>query len=180
MWWPPYWIFEPNERHISGSRCEKFCFTWVSRTCLATHFITDTKWLRNSIWKIRNIYRRTRNTIFAGPLKPKRETISHNRLLQALTFKPNGINRREKKRAGFKTRPPAFRLGRVIMSIRLSVPVRNFSRWFPPVTTPLAQVGKGRIDQPIPVTTVDNFMKNQIAYFCAKVFMDIHSVRHFI
>ena len=86
---------------------------------------------------------------------------------------------KEKKRAGFKTRPPAFRLGRTIMSIRLSVPVRKFSL-FPPVTTPLAQVGKGRIDQPIPVTTVDYFMKNEIAYFCAKVFMDIHSVRHFI
>ena len=42
----------------------------VSWTCLATPFITDTKWIRSSVWKIRNI-RRTRNTIFAGTQKPK-------------------------------------------------------------------------------------------------------------
>ena len=42
----------------------------VSRTWLATHFITDIKWIRNSIWKIRNM-RRTRNTIFAATREAK-------------------------------------------------------------------------------------------------------------
>ena len=62
----------------------------VSQTCLATHFITDTKWIRNSIWKIRNV-RRTRNT--KALAKSKQERISHNKLFQALTFKATRIYR---------------------------------------------------------------------------------------
>ena len=51
------------------------------------------------------------------------------------------------------------------MSICLSVPARNFSR-FPQVSPQVAQVGKRgndriRMDQPTPVITVDYFNKHQ-------------------
>ena len=57
----------------------------VSRTCLAALFITNIKWIRNSIWKIRNIRR------IGVEIQYSRDTISYNSLFQALTFKATRI-----------------------------------------------------------------------------------------
>ena len=62
----------------------------VSRRCLATHFITDTKELGTAFEKLGTLEELEIRYLQALE-KSKRETISHNRLFQALTFKATRI-----------------------------------------------------------------------------------------
>ena len=75
-----YYIFQRRKHQLgfsddSSDKSIEFSVSHpslFSRRCLATRFITDIKWIRNSIGKTRNI-RRTTNTIFAGTREAKGE-----------------------------------------------------------------------------------------------------------
>ena len=63
----------------------------VSRTCLATHFITDTRW--GTVFERPGTLEELEIQYSQALTKSKRETISHDRIFQALTFKATRIYR---------------------------------------------------------------------------------------